>query len=583
MSAKNYQTNHGKHSNIQRMDITSLRAVLTNLRTKIIPSRLEKVQQLDAYTLQIAFRTLEKLVWVEISWHADSARIIQIYPPEKIKGESTLSKQIKFGSRGMALVELKQEGFDRIAEFGLGFRPNENIQKSLVIEIMGRHSNLLFLNDKRQVITLGKQVRENQSRFRPIGTGDKYVSPPPLQGIEPNRGQSFEDWKSELSIIPIPLKQALCNTFQGISPALLIQLAGEREDESKPILNLHVDQLSDEKWRNLFSRWTKWVKDLEEENFCLCFRGPTPYRVWKINNLNSSSNIDISLEIGNYYKKQLEKNKFNQILNQISIESKKKKESEKDLLERQELLFKNSLDTNSLKVKADNILSSNYPSKEKIKEAQNLYLKVKKLQRSKKILQERIHFHKQKINFLNETDLYIDYILNNEDEDIKEKLKNIFSLKEDLDIFLISRTQNKTKKPKPLRRNPIKGILELRSPSGLIIQIGRNHRQNELISIKKSRKGDLWFHVQECPGSHVVIKSSNRLPQESDLKLGADLAAFFSKARQNNKVSVLMVPTHKLQKLKGTAPGIVSPRESQVVWGDPFNGQKYLEESTKNA
>ncbi len=81
---------------IQIMDITTLKAVLSDLRKTIIPSRIEKIQQIDSNTLQIAFRTLKKVYWIEISWHADSARIVEIAPPIRIKGESTLSKQIKW-------------------------------------------------------------------------------------------------------------------------------------------------------------------------------------------------------------------------------------------------------------------------------------------------------------------------------------------------------------------------------------------------------------------------------------------------------------------------------------------------------
>ena len=61
--------------------------------------------------------------------------------------------------------------------------------------------------------------------------------------------------------------------------------------------------------------------------------------------------------------------------------------------------------------------------------------------------------------------------------------------------------------------------LELQSPGNLIIQVGRNHRQNDWISLRQARSGDLWFHAQECPGSHVVLKSSAGLAEEDDLPL----------------------------------------------------------------
>merc|ERR1711981_244668 len=84
-------------------------------------------------------------------------------------------------------------------------------------------------------------------------------------------------------------------------------------------------------------------------------------------------------------------------------------------------------------------------------------------------------------------------------------------------------------------------IKEIQSPSGLKIQIGSNNKQNELISLKKGRKGDLWFHAQEIPGSHVVLKSSNGFMDDKDIQLAADLAFFFSRARGSKLVPVIMV------------------------------------------
>ena len=79
-------------------------------------------------TLQIAFRTLEKVHWIELSWNADCARIVEIEPPRRYEGESTLSKQIKIGSRGMALIELRQEGFERVVELVMAFEEKFGIE-----------------------------------------------------------------------------------------------------------------------------------------------------------------------------------------------------------------------------------------------------------------------------------------------------------------------------------------------------------------------------------------------------------------------------------------------------------------------
>ncbi len=567
-------------SAFQMMDITSLKAVLSDLRKKIVPSRIEQVQQLDPHTLQIAFRTIENLIWLEISWHAESARIVEIESPQRINGDSTLSKQIKYGAKGMTLIEIKQDGFERIVEFGIAFRPNEKVQKFLVVEIMGRHSNFIFLNEERKVISIGKQIRKNQSRLRPISTGDTYIAPPRLKGIDPSIKQSFNEWKAELSVFEISLKDSFFKTFQGISPTLLTQLAGDNEKDARKLLKKQINEVSDNEWAKLYLNWTQWLKDLETQNFLLSFKGPTAYRVWGSKDSSQDKSEDISCMLGNYYKESLQVKSLNNIIKQISSELTRKKSSEEISLEKQVYLYSNSLKINSLQTKADQILCISNPSKEQIKEAQNLYQKAKKLRRSKQILKDRIRHHKEKINFIEEIDLFLNYILKN-NETTQEKLNSILNLKEDLEGYLIPNTQKTIKKKS--NKKTLTGVLQIQSPSGLDIEIGRNHRQNELISIKQSRKGDIWFHSQECPGSHIVIKSSNGQATDADLQVGADLAALFSKAKENQKVSIVMVPTQKLQKIKGAAPGTITHREGQVIWGEPFNGKKYLDQSTQNA
>ena len=116
----------------------------------------------------------------------------------------------------------------------------------------------------------------------------------------------------------------------------------------------------------------------------------------------------------------------------------------------------------------------------------------------------------------------------------------------------------------------------IQSPSGLKIQIGGNNRQNELISLKKGKKGDLWFHAQEIPGSHVVLKSSDGLVDETDIQLAADLASFFSRARGNKLTPVNMVPIENLKRLSGSLPGTVSHRGGKVLWGKAERAAKYF-------
>ncbi|WP_370455545.1 NFACT family protein [Synechococcus sp. RSCCF101] len=166
------------------MDLTSLRAVLSELRPALVPSRFEKAQQPDPHTLQLALRTLSGLRWLEISWLAEAPRLLLIPPPPRCGDGSTLARQLQHSLHHMALCDVVQRGFERVVELPMAQRPGAVIERRLVVELMGRHSNVLLLDEGGRVITLARQVSVRQSRLRPLATGDPY-QPPPAPGGGP--------------------------------------------------------------------------------------------------------------------------------------------------------------------------------------------------------------------------------------------------------------------------------------------------------------------------------------------------------------------------------------------------------------
>ena len=566
---------------IQIMDITSLKAVLAELRKKIIPSRFEKVQQLDPNTLQICFRSLTNLIWIEISWQAECPRIVEINQPSKLKGESTLAKQLQYGLRGMPLVKLEQKGFDRVVNFHFAERINESVERLIALELMGRHSNILLLDKNKTVITIGKQIRSHLSRLRPISTGDIYTPPPPLKGVEPNTIQSFKIWKEKLLLIPISLKESLQQNFQGISPSLAKQLASHDNSIAERLLRKQVNDLTNNEWKDLYQRWLRWLDVIQTETFYLCFNGPTQYRVWGQSKGSSSQCKDIGLNLGKYYTNLLNIRKLEQIKKQAKTKIEKMRNNESEELKAKSLLLANCSQMKSIQEKADSILCSKNPSKKKIIEAQKLYKKAKKMRRSESIINERISYHKQRLVHILEAHQFLEEIISNNFNQIEETINAIKQLADGLEQYIFQNKRKSNIKNKKPKKNI--NILELRSHSGLLIQIGRNHIQNEYISLEKARKGDIWFHAQECPGSHVILKASNGTFEEIDLKMGADLASFFSKGKNNKKVPVIMAPAKKLQRLKGAIAGTVNFREGRILWGNPLKGKEHYEESVLRA
>ena len=563
-------------STLQVMDLTSLRAVLADLRAQIIPSRFEKAQQPNQQSLQLGFRTLKGMVWLELSWQADAARLVQIPSPSRIGSGSTLAQQVQHGLRQLALVELEQRNFERVVLFHFAPRPGEASVRTLVLELMGRHSNVLLLDDQKRITAIARQVRQHQSRVRPLSTGDPYIPPPSLQSLPPSCEEPFEQWKRRLTLVPVDLGKALRDTYQGISPALTKQLINFSSKDEEPLplsASTPVEEISDNQWRLLHKRWTRWLNQLRCEDFILQLDEAGGYRVWN-NPADSASNSEsLSLRLGLYYRKHLNQRqllKESQDLQQLLGQSRQREQAQR--LEQIERLNATG-GADELQHQADAILCQAAPDRASIEQAQKLYQRAKRLRRSIPLIEERLVHHDQRLALIDGSAGFLADLMQADWDDADDRNRQLLELKVELEDLLTPRRRRRRSGPPPGQPQP----LEIRSQHGLVIQVGRNHRQNEWISLRQARAGDLWFHAQECPGSHVVLKASEAAAGESDLQLAADLAAWFSRAKGNRRVPVVMTGVEHLQRIPGTAPGTVRHRQAELVWAEPDRAQKALE------
>jgi predicted ribosome quality control (RQC) complex YloA/Tae2 family protein len=545
---------------LQPMDVTSLKAVLAEWRPLLLPSRFEKAQQADAQTLQLGLRTLQGMRWLELSWLPEAPRCHTIPPPERQGDGSTLAQQLQHALRGLALVQLDQPGWERVVRFGFARRPGEPIERLLVLELMGRHSNLFLLEgSSSQVIALGHQVKPTQSRLRPIGTGDPYRPPPPLGGEPPSLVEPFARWQQRLQLLPLPLEQALRSAYQGISPALGHQLA-PRDWLEQPVANL-----TDAQWQALWLQWQTWLRAIEAGPESGRLRWQITehgYRCWSSDPDGPAQDpLAINTALGRYYRRGLQARRLQQRRQQLEHQISAAREREERQVAEQQQLLDRVPDSATLQRRADALLSQPRPSRASIDEAQALYRQARKLRRSGAAITPRLEHHRCRLAALETSLTFLEQA---------ESLEQIEALAAELEEQLGRRSAGH-------RRNHRAGAggrgqpqpLELRSPGGLALLVGRNHRQNEWIAFRQARRGDLWFHAQELPGSHVMLKGSEAAADDADLQAAADLAAHFSRGRTNTRVPVVMVPSHELQRIPGAAPGTVRHRGGAVIWGVP--------------
>ena len=559
---------------LQAMDLTSLKAVLWELRPQLLPSRFEKARQADAHTLQLGFRSLEGRTWLELSWLAEAPRLLAIDPPPRGGEGSTLAQQLQHGLGGLALVALEQPGWERVVELQFAPRPGEAIQRSLVVELMGRHSNLFLLDQDRRVVAAARQVRDQQSRLRPIGTGDRYSPPPPLAGCPPSREETFPHWQRQLSLLPLPLGRALASAYQGISPALALQLAGQDRDAAEALLATPVQELDAAAWQALWGRWQAWLTALSEEQFRFRSGGASLYSCWEPEAPPPAAPLAINQALAAHHGAVLLARSLQRRCSSLEQRLRQALERERGQRLEQQQRLDQVESSDQLQQQADALLCLANPSREQVAEAQALYQRARRLRRSVQAITPRLALHDSRIEQLEASLTYLEQWGDGTASE-PERLLQLQALEQDSEALLTARRQRRRGGEGPSSGDtPMP--LELTSPDGLRLQVGRNHRQNEWISLRQARRGDLWFHAQECPGSHVVLKSSEGNASERDLQAAADLAAHFSRARGNSRVAVLMVPSEALQRIPGSGPGTVRHRGGEVLWAEPARAHHLL-------
>jgi predicted ribosome quality control (RQC) complex YloA/Tae2 family protein len=564
---------------LQPLDATALRAVLAELRPALLPSRFEKAQQSEARTLQLGLRGLHGNAWLELSWRAEAPRLLAIPPPARAGEGSTLALQLQHGLRGLSLVHLAQQGWERVVELGFAPRPGEAVRRSLVLELMGRRSNLFLLDAERRVIALAHQVRESQSRCRPIGTGDPYQPPPPLRGEVPQLGEEQARWRRRLCLLPLPLEKALPEAYQGLGPALVRQLCQgltPRDDPNgPPLAQREGQQLGEEDWQALHRRWTRWLEAVEGEQFALRWGANGEWRCWHEEGdrpAEAPAGLPINAALAAYYAERLALRDRGQRRDSLERKLQQALDREQQEAERQQALLDSVPAEAEMRQRADSLLSLPSPNREQIEEAQKLYRRARKRKRSAEQILPRLEAHRQRLEALAASLTYLEQAEGEADlEALEEEWLDLAraaasrearadAAREGGGQRRAGRRSRRPAEPRPQ---------ELRTPGGVRVQVGRNHRQNEWISLRQARRGDLWFHAQELPGSHVVLKGSEGPALEADRQAAADLAAHFSRGRGNRRVPVVMVAVEELQRIPGATPGTVRHRGGTVLWGVP--------------
>jgi predicted ribosome quality control (RQC) complex YloA/Tae2 family protein len=574
---------------MQPVDFTTLMAVCAELRSQWIPARFEQAYQRDRFTVLLALRTLKKRGWLTLSWHPQAARMHMSDPPPREPDTFTFSQQLRHQLGGLALVGIEPvSAWERAVDLQFAHRPGEPALWHLYIEIMGQYSNAILVNQENLIVTAAHQVSANQSSVRPIQTGQPYELPPARLDPAPSLSEDFERWKSRIELVPGAIRKNLVKSYRGLSSSLalsIIQAAGIQSDRL-------TDEFSESEWHQLFESWQFWLKSLESEKFQPGFTESGYAVLWGQGETSVQNMID------RYYRDQLNQQVFTQLRHQITqrlnnalgklrvkaegFESRLDRSDRADQAKRQADLLMAHLHLYKPGMRSIELCDFETeepitipldPEKNAVLNAQSLYKQHQKLKRTRAAIEPLLKDVQDEIFYLEEIETAIAQFETYRTPDDLEALEEI---RDELvqEGYLEGSEYRKVSSQQDSETQPYRFI----APSGFEILIGRNNRQNDQLTFRTANEYDLWFHTQEIPGSHVLLRlEPGAIAEEKDLQFTANLAAYYSRARQSEQVPVIYTEPKYVYKPKGAKPGTVVYKQERVIWGQPQQGREFAD------
>ena len=529
-----------------------LHHMVEELRAELLNGRIQKINQPFDQELVLQIRSNRQSHRLLLSAHPVFGRIqLTETTFENPAQPSTFIMVLRKYLQGAVIESIEQIENDRIVEITVSNKNEigDDIQATLIIEIMGKHSNILLVDkSSNKVLEVIKHIGFSQNSYRTLLPGATYIAPPSTEALNPF---TIKDVKLfEILQTQELTAKNLQSLFQGLGRDTAIELENLLTD----------DRLS--KFRDFFKQETNPC--LTDKSFsCVPFSTKIEGRFSSLSQL-----LDV------FYKDKAERDRVKQqaselirrVENELQKNRQKLKKQEKELLateNAEEFRQKGELLTTFLHQvpnDQDQVVLDNYYTNQPItivldkaltpnQNAQKYFKRYQKLKEAVKYLTELIEETKATILYLESVETVLNQAGLDEIAEIREELIQTG--------FIRRRQREKIQK----RKKPEK---YLASDGKTIILVGRNNLQNEELTFKIARKEELWFHAKDTPGSHVVI-SGNLNPSDEVKTDAAELAAYYSKGRLSNLVQVDMIEVKKLNKPTGRKPGFVT-----------YTGQKTL-------
>lgn len=525
--------------------------ITKELKTNIIGGRINKLYQISKYELLLLIRSNKQNYKLIISIHPMYARVQLTsldYPTPTNPNPFTMLYRKHL--EGAFIKDIKQYQLDRLIKFTI-LTTNEvkdPIELNLFIEIMGKHSNVTLTYPDNKIIDSLKRISPAMNTNRFLQPGATYELPPLDSKTNP-----FTNYQGH--------KDDLLKHYQGFSPLIANEITYRlnNNQEFNTILN------------DILTSNYIYLTNYENKEY---------FSLIELTHLKGTfSKYSIFDGLDQHFNRIDEKERIKQqtsnllkFINDEFIKNTKKLIKLKNTLldskqadiyrVKGDLLFSNLhlLEKGMSKVILDNYYDNTKitidldPKIDGKSNAKKYYNKYQKAKNSLSILQEQIDLTSQEITYFDGLQTLINDASYYDALEIKEELEN--------QRYLKKHTNKQKRKP-----NKIPGFRRFITKDNIEIAIGKNNIQNDYISFKYANKQDIWFHVKDMPGSHVLVKNPN--PDEYTIRLAATIAAYYSKGKNSSSVPVNYAPAKTIKKPSGAKPGLVVLSNYKTIYIDP--------------
>lgn len=534
-------------------------ALVKELNTTLLGGKIDKIHQPLKDELFFQINSNRKKHTLFISANSGNPRVYiteeKSQNPTNPPGFCMLLRKHLIGGR---ITEITQHSSDRVIEFHITSSNELGIKESkkLVVEIMGKHSNIVLLDDSNIIIDGIKHVPIDMSRERQLLPKLEYAYPP-------SQGRS--------SFYEIDGENFELNNIQGLSNASRTEIKNSNSPKEK----LEEMVCSIEK------------SEITPIIYYDHTKKPVEFYVLPLNDYTGADQRtfdSVSSMLDSWYSTKDSSNRMKQ--KSLDMLKALKQKNDKLLLKKQRLmedvekakkgetwkLYGELLTANlhNISMKQEYVVLTDYYTNQDVtikldpmlSPSENAQAYYKKYNKSKTALTQKAKQLEEADENIQMIDTYITYINNSETPDEIDELRDELS---SLGLLKKRKRQSGTKSKKI-------SFLQYKITDGhkeYLVKVGRNNRENDELTMKTAGPNDIWFHTKDIPGSHVVLFTDSHHVHEKGILEAASIAAYYSKGRESQNVPVDYTKVKHVKKPSGAKHGMVIFKDNKTVWVNP--------------